>query len=79
MIGENKQDTSSDGNRITKLEQQVENLSASILKLVGSLQTGKPSHPSTSYEPDQKLKKNVVKDSEDEDDTQANPMKKEAE
>ena len=39
MTGENKQDTSSDGDRITKLEQQVENLSASILKLVESLKT----------------------------------------
>ncbi|VVA37885.1 PREDICTED: mutant gag-pol poly [Prunus dulcis] len=79
MTRENKQDTSSDGDCITKLEQQVENLSASILKLMESLKTGKPSRPSTSYEPDQKLKKKVVKDSEDEDDTQVDPTKKEAE
>ncbi|CAL8120210.1 unnamed protein product [Prunus armeniaca] len=79
MTGENKQDTSSDGDRITKLEQQVENLSASILKLVESLKTGKSSRPSTSSEPDQKLKKKVVEDSEDEDDIQADPTKKEAE
>ncbi|CAL9000520.1 unnamed protein product, partial [Prunus brigantina] len=77
--GENKQDTSNDGDRITKLEQQVENLSASILKLVESLKTGKSSRPSTSYEPDQKLKKKVVEDSEDEDDIQADPTKKEVE
>ncbi|KAI5317452.1 hypothetical protein L3X38_037159 [Prunus dulcis] len=44
-----------------------------------SLRTGKLSCPSTSYEPDQKLNKKVVRDSEDEDDTQAYPMKKEAE
>ncbi|CAL9019517.1 unnamed protein product [Prunus brigantina] len=76
MIGENKQDTSSDGDRITKLEQQVENLFESILKLMESLKTGKHSRPSTSYEPDQKLKKKVVDDSEDEDNTQANPTKR---
>ncbi|CAL9019205.1 unnamed protein product [Prunus brigantina] len=79
MTGENKQDTSNDGDRITKLEQQVENLSASILKLVETLKTGKSSRPSTSSEPDQKLKKKVVEDSEDEDDIQADPTKKEAE
>ncbi|CAL2257436.1 unnamed protein product [Prunus armeniaca] len=79
MTGENKQDTSSDGDRITKLEQQVENLSESILKFVESLKTGKPSRPSTSYQLDQKLKKKVVEDSEDEDNTQADPMKKKAE
>ncbi|CAL2256726.1 unnamed protein product [Prunus armeniaca] len=79
MTGENKQDTSSDDDRITKLEQQVENLSASILKLVESLKIGKSSRPSTSSEPDQKLKKKVVEDSEDEDDIQAYPTKKEAE
>ncbi|CAL8998775.1 unnamed protein product [Prunus brigantina] len=79
MTGENKQDTSNDGDHITKLEQQVENLSASILKLVESLKTGKSSRPSTSSEPDQKLKKKVVEDSEDEDDIQADPTKKEAE
>ncbi|CAL2266311.1 unnamed protein product [Prunus armeniaca] len=44
-----------------------------------SLKTGKPSRPSTSYELDQKLKKKVVEESENEDDTQANPIKKEVE
>ncbi|XP_016647156.1 PREDICTED: RNA-directed DNA polymerase homolog [Prunus mume] len=44
-----------------------------------SLKTGKPLHPSTSYELAQKLKKKVVEDSEDEDDTQADSEKKEAE
>ncbi|CAL8994908.1 unnamed protein product [Prunus brigantina] len=44
-----------------------------------SLKTGKSSRPSTSSEPDQKLKKKVVEDSEDEDDIQADPTKKEAE
>ncbi|CAL2244416.1 unnamed protein product [Prunus armeniaca] len=79
MTGENKHNTSSDGNHITKLEQQVENLSASILKLVESLKTGKSSRPSTSSEPNQKLKKKVVEESEDEDDIQVDPMTKEAE
>ncbi|CAL2259851.1 unnamed protein product [Prunus armeniaca] len=44
-----------------------------------SLKTGKSSRPSTSSEPDQKVKKKVVEDSEDEDDIQADPTKKEAE
>ncbi|KAI5348731.1 hypothetical protein L3X38_001618 [Prunus dulcis] len=66
---ENKQNTSNDGDRITKLEQQVENLSVSIFKLVDSLKK----------KVDQKLKKKVAEDSEDEDDTQADSEKKEVE
>ncbi|KAM1507545.1 hypothetical protein TB2_016611 [Malus domestica] len=78
MTREDKQETLAGDDRISKLEQQVLNLTVSVSQLVESINSQKTSHASSSNKSNRKLKKKIVEESEEEDDATTDVEEKEA-